>query len=580
MLPRLLGSLALAVPLLVAIALVLAWGTIYETRFGTAAVQRFVYQAWWFQALLGFLALNLAMSALERYPWNRRHTPFLLAHLGIILLLAGGIIGGRFGVEGQLLIPEGQAERALQLPRNVLVVHKSNPGIHHVLPTNFESTAWVHETDHRFTVPLDGGHALRLTVDRYYPDARVQEEVTPDGPADNPAVQVRLRHGEQQDTIWLLARDPERFGVRWGDLHLLLLEPDTQEQLAQLRAPQPSASQRGSLALTLPGGTAPVIVPVPERLEDPVRLAGTPYTVQFKEYFPDFAITDEGLSSRSAEPNNPAVSFVLSGPEGQDPYLLFALHPDFPMIHGQTHTIKATAAYTHPAVAALPPDAAVLLWAPLGDGGKGTARLSAVLTGPAGERQTIDELAPGATAAHPWSGYTLEVVAVEPRARVSQEFVNQSDRVKQEAIHVVARDGAASADAWLSLRGLADLAVGDTRITVEYRPATRELPFTVKLLDFRKIDYPGTDMAAGFESDVQLTDPQRGLILMRTIKMNTPLRYRGYSLFQSSYVPGEPETTVLSVRNDPGCPLVYAGFLIVMGGIISLFVLRPRWEAV
>ena len=39
---RILGSLHIAVPLLVAIAGVLAWGTLYETRFGTAAVQRFV----------------------------------------------------------------------------------------------------------------------------------------------------------------------------------------------------------------------------------------------------------------------------------------------------------------------------------------------------------------------------------------------------------------------------------------------------------------------------------------------------------------------------------------------------------
>jgi cytochrome c biogenesis protein ResB len=71
-------------------------------------------------------------------------------------------------------------------------------------------------------------------------------------------------------------------------------------------------------------------------------------------------------------------------------------------------------------------------------------------------------------------------------------------------------------------------------------------------MDFRKITYPGIDLAAGFESDVQLTDTARGLILMRKISMNNPLRYRGYSLFQSSFIEGEPQTTVLSVRNDPG----------------------------
>jgi len=87
-------------------------------------------------------------------------------------------------------------------------------------------------------------------------------------------------------------------------------------------------------------------------------------------------------------------------------------------------------------------------------------------------------------------------------------------------------------------------------------------------------------MAAAFESDVQMTDTQRGIILMRKIWMNHPLRYRGYSLFQSSYVPGETETTVLSVKNDPGTPFVYAGFLIVIGGVVTMFVqhrnIKPR----
>jgi hypothetical protein len=33
---------------------------------------------------------------------------------------------------------------------------------------------------------------------------------------------------------------------------------------------------------------------------------------------------------------------------------------------------------------------------------------------------------------------------------------------------------------------------------------------------------------------------------------------------------------VLAVRNDPGTPLVYAGFLIVIAGVVSLFVTRSR----
>jgi len=33
-------------------------------------------------------------------PWKRHHTGFLLTHLGIIVLLAGALIGRLYGVEG------------------------------------------------------------------------------------------------------------------------------------------------------------------------------------------------------------------------------------------------------------------------------------------------------------------------------------------------------------------------------------------------------------------------------------------------------------------------------------------------
>ena len=570
---RFLGSLPMAVTVLLTIGTVLAWGTLYETRFGTASVQRFIYQSWWFQALLGFLAVNLATAAWQRYPWKRQHLPFVLAHLGIILILIGGIIGSRFGIEGQLIIPEGAAEKTLQLPFNVLVAHQPTPGVHQAFPTRFETQAWVREPNTAFPVSLEG-RTIRLTVDRYFPDAVTEEEITGDGAEENPAVHLLIRHGEQQEAFWLLARDPERFGMGWGDAHVLFLEPKTSEQfdrLLHLRRDD-ETNPRGVVVLAFDGRKRPVEIPVPSELGRAIPVEGTPYRLTFKDYFPDFAITEQGLASRSDQPNNPAVAFTLEGPEGADARLLFALHPDISAMHGWRHTIQVQTSFRHPAAELLPPSAVVLLSQP-------SNALAAVLTGAAGERQVVEDLSPGTWYRHPWLGYEFQVAASHLRANVAQRLTNRSDEVRAEAIHLVAQEGAGRAEAWVRLRDGVELAVGREPVTVEYRPAMRELPFTIKLMDFRKITYPGIDMAAGFESDVQLTDPQRGLILMRKISMNNPLRYRGYSFFQSSFIEGTPETTVLSVRNDPGTPFVYAGFLIVIGGVVSMFILRRRTTA-
>ena len=558
----------MAVGLLLAIGAVLAWGTIYEARFGTAAVQQLVYRSWWFDALLAFLGLNLTAAAASRYPWQRHHAPFVLAHIGIILILIGGVLGSRFGIEGQLIIPEGEVQGTLQLPRNVLTIHEPNPGVSHVLATSFESTAWVHEPKTAFTVGLKD-RTIELTVDRYYPDAAVTEQVSDGGPAENPAVQVVVSHDGEQDTLWLLSRDPERFGARWGQAHLLFLEPDAQELTQLMGGPSADVPSRGRLSLTFSSMGNTVELPVPDVPGHPIPIDGTPYLLTFKDYFPDAAITEHGLMSRSDAPRNPAVSFILSGPEGTDAHLAFARHPDFPALHGITYEIPVQVRYVHALNVSLPPQAISLLRLPSGG-------LAAIFTGADGAQQSVDALDVGRRYRHPWLGYEVEVTQAYSHARIEQQFTNRGNEVRAEALHIVGRDGIRSADAWLSAQSPVELPLGEHSVVVEYRPAQRELPFTIKLLDFRKIDYPGTQMAAGFESDVELTDPQRGLILLRKISMNHPLRYRGYSFYQSSYIEGPTESTVLSVRNDPGTPFVYAGFLIVIGGVVAMFLDRSR----
>jgi len=454
---RWLGSLAVAIPLLGAIGGVLAWGTFYEARYGTAGVQRFVYQSWWFQALLGFLAVNLALAALERWPWQRRHTPFLLAHLGIILILSGGVLGGRLGIEGQLIIPEGETSSTLELPAKQILIYQPNPGAQYTIPATFDSQAWRRTPN--LTIPLTvEGRTVPLTVDRYEPDASVTEQVVGGGAEAWPAVQVVLEHQGQSGDGWLFARDPERFGVRWGDVHAFFLEVPDAAHLA--------------------------------------RLAGR-------------------------------------------------------------------AALKH-----FPPNAVVLVATPDG-------RLAAILTGPAGQSKRLAAIVVGQTYPHPWSDTTFRVAAYEPRAQLRHEVTPRSDRVRAEAVHLVAQDGARRPDVWVPFGERAELPVGRERLVVDYRKAQRELPFAVKLLDFRRRDYPGTQMAQAFEADVELTDPARGVTLRKTIRMNMPLKYRGFSLFQASFIEGPVETTVLAVRNDPGTPFVYAGFLIVIAGVVTMFVM-PR----
>ncbi len=65
----------------------------------------------------------------------------------------------------------------------------------------------------------------------------------------------------------------------------------------------------------------------------------------------------------------------------------------------------------------------------------------------------------------------------------------------------------------------------------------QELPFRIKVKDFRIEHYP-TGQPKSFESDVVLTAPDLKKPIEKTVRVNHPLEYDGYSIFQASFGDG------------------------------------------
>lgn len=104
---RFLASLKLAVITLSSLASVLALATVFESGYGTSAVQQYIYRSPLFILLLTFLAINVFCAAAIRFPWKRRQTGFVVTHLGILILLFGSFVSVRWSDEGEMGIPEG-----------------------------------------------------------------------------------------------------------------------------------------------------------------------------------------------------------------------------------------------------------------------------------------------------------------------------------------------------------------------------------------------------------------------------------------------------------------------------------------
>lgn len=107
----LLASLSLAVILIFGLAATLAFATFVEARYGTPSVQFFVYQTWWFDALLILLALNILFAAMVRYPWKRYQTGFVITHIGLLVLIGGAALSRLYGIDSQVMVFEDQTQK-------------------------------------------------------------------------------------------------------------------------------------------------------------------------------------------------------------------------------------------------------------------------------------------------------------------------------------------------------------------------------------------------------------------------------------------------------------------------------------
>ncbi|MCB9062060.1 MAG: cytochrome c biogenesis protein ResB [Halobacteriovoraceae bacterium] len=102
-----------------------------------------------------------------------------------------------------------------------------------------------------------------------------------------------------------------------------------------------------------------------------------------------------------------------------------------------------------------------------------------------------------------------------------------------------------------------------------------QLPFSIELIDFEKKVHAATSMAKSYKSIINLID--NTLKQKTIIQMNEPLRYKGFTFYQSSFVeaPGQ-ETTILAVVKNVGRLFPYISSLVICFGLlVHLLLMTP-----
>ena len=120
-----------------------------------------------------------------------------------------------------------------------------------------------------------------------------------------------------------------------------------------------------------------------------------------------------------------------------------------------------------------------------------------------------------------------------------------------------------------------EITYGDDTYTIIFGKSQTQLPFSIRLIDFQKQTYPGMEKAKSYSSDIVVID--NGVEWPTRIEMNKPLRYRGYTFFQSSFdQTPETEITILSVVENESWLFPYIGTGVLGLGLLLHCILMIR----
>jgi len=97
-------------------------GTFVESWYSTETAKIWIYNAWWFEALLVFMMINFIGNIFKYRLLRKEKWAVLLLHLSFILIIFGAFVTRYFGFEGMMPIREGSTENIFLSEKTYLTV--------------------------------------------------------------------------------------------------------------------------------------------------------------------------------------------------------------------------------------------------------------------------------------------------------------------------------------------------------------------------------------------------------------------------------------------------------------------------
>jgi hypothetical protein len=540
---RWLGSVQLAVPVLILVAAALAWGTYLESTRDAKLAKAVVYGSWWFIGLMGMICVSLVFAVVTRFPWKRRHVGFITVHASLIALIVGGFWSMYGRVEGHIALEQGNASDTLETDEQSLELVQVLAGRHStiastLLPPGIGDTAV-------------GGATVRI-VDRWENVAE-ENQITNDSPEPLRAVELVLdATAPASRGQWIGQEDRTGGPSSYRGVQVRVLPAGATWEPPAAASPGVAPSDQDSGYTFLVGAQRYPLMPEGQQV-----FPG--WTVANVKRFEHARVGTDGLTESDPTTSNPAVEILITDGRGTtERHTAFRNFPDIVMsktVAGESHSDARLAA-----PGSQPGETLVVHGQPPG--------LRVAYLASDGTTTQLEHNGP-----LPWSfafgPHRATILNHFTHAAVASRLV-EAPRAQENRPAVVVRVGSdpAAAPVPIAWKSMAPVPLPGGNILLRYGPRSVELPFSLRLDQFRKSDYPGTDMAMAYESDVIVSIP--GLSEQKaTIFMNNPFAHAGWKVYQSGF--SGNTVSIFSVMRDPGLPLTYAGAIGLCLGILITF---------
>jgi hypothetical protein len=497
-----------------------------------------VFHALWYQAMLGLTGVSVLCATVTRFSLRREKIGFVLAHVGVLLVLGGGLVYFVRGEKGIVMLREGEASgkfesaRAREVRSLPFVVRLDRFAVEHYpaemvfVGPNREAVSVKPETGREVRLPWDG---VRVRFERRLENARRIVEVRP-GSTTEPeaAAHFSLSTAEHKADLWRFARH--------GDAVDVLVKTDGRITVTfSTEGPVGPASRRLPKQPTLfvINHSTGAVVEIPAE-------AGRTFQI------PDVTPAASGeilevLDDADKTALGPGLRMQIQGGGGMEWRHVFARFPDFV------------------------PDAVVT--GSLGPGEVGfiyyRPRLVIEVVEKPGAVYEVRWRENGTRGARPMELHRpvevgrvqLTLLEVLPSAHVETRYEEAGEPTGLEAVllDVSSPDGG-SKRFWMSTVGDEGRMKLDERLMIGYLASSDVREYRSEIT----IEGHG----AGSES--------------RVVRVNHPVRVGGWEIFQEGYsIDGMRRASRLAVVRDPGLTPVLVGLVMLSAGIFFACFVRP-----